>query len=61
VYKEAIDNGALGGKLSGAGGGGILLLYVPLEKQKRVKKKLSKLLHIPFNFEIHGSQIIHSS
>ena len=61
MYQEAIDNGALGGKLSGAGGGGILLLYVPLEKQKQVKKKLSKLLHIPFNFETHGSQIIHSS
>ena len=61
MYQEAMDNGALGGKLSGAGGGGILLLYVPLEKQKRVKKKLSKLLHIPFNFETHGSQIIHSS
>jgi len=61
MYQEAMDNGALGGKLSGAGGGGLLLLYVPLEKQKRVKKKLSKLLHIPFNFETHGSQIIHSS
>ena len=61
MYQEALESGALGGKLSGAGGGGILLLYVPLEKQKLVKKKLSKLLHIPFNFETYGSQIIHSS
>ena len=58
IYTSAIDAGALGGKLSGAGGGGFLLLYVPVEKQPDVKKKLSHLLHVPFSFEPNGSQII---
>ena len=58
IYASAIDAGALGGKLSGAGGGGFLLLYVPSEKQPDVKQKLSKLLHVPFSFEPNGSQII---
>ena len=55
IYASAINAGALGGKLSGAGGGGFLLLYVPVEKQSDVKQKLSHLLHVPFNFEPNGS------
>jgi len=58
IYASAISSGALGGKLSGAGGGGFLLLYVPVEKQSDVKQKLSHLLHVPFSFEPTGSQII---
>ena len=37
-YKKAIDAGALGGKLLGAGGGGFLLFYVEPQKRKIVKK-----------------------
>ena len=59
IYASAINAGALGGKLSGAGGGGFLLLYVPVEKQPDVKQKLSHLLHVPFNFQPTGSQIIY--
>ena len=58
IYASAIDAGALGGKLSGAGAGGFLLLYVPVEKQPDVKQKLSHLIHVPFSFELKGSQII---
>jgi len=60
IYNKAIDNGALGGKITGAGGGGFLLLYVPLNKQMKVKKALSNLTHVPFKFENKGSQIIFS-
>jgi D-glycero-alpha-D-manno-heptose-7-phosphate kinase len=58
IYAKALSTGALGGKLSGAGGGGFLLLYVPHDKQSVMRKELSHLLHVPFNFESNGSQII---
>ncbi len=58
MYSIALDAGAIGGKLCGAGGGGFLLLFVPPEKQKNVKEKLDKALHVPFGFESLGSQII---
>jgi D-glycero-alpha-D-manno-heptose-7-phosphate kinase len=58
IYNEAISAGALGGKLTGAGGGGFLLLFVPHEHQNRVKEILSGLIYVPFKFESMGSQII---
>jgi D-glycero-alpha-D-manno-heptose-7-phosphate kinase len=58
LYQEALDAGAIGGKLLGAGGGGFLLLFVPPEKQENVRKQLSKLIQVPFEFEFSGSQII---
>ena len=42
IYDAALKEGALGGKLCGAGNGGFLLLYVPAEYQKTVKEKLYK-------------------
>ena len=57
-YDVARKAGAIGGKLCGAGGGGFLLLYVPPQKQKAVKTALKELLHVPFDFESQGSQII---
>ena len=57
-YSNAMNNGALGGKILGAGGGGFLLLYVPEEKQDRVKKTMG-LMHIPIRYEPNGSQIIY--
>ena len=61
MYKFALKNGALGGKLLGAGGGGFLLLYVKKNDQKIFFKKLKKVLHIPFKFSDLGSQIILNS
>jgi D-glycero-alpha-D-manno-heptose-7-phosphate kinase len=58
IYEAARTAGALGGKLTGAGGGGMLLLYVPWEFQNNVREKLSALINIPFRFEITGTQII---
>ncbi|HEY5601129.1 MAG TPA: GHMP kinase, partial [Patescibacteria group bacterium] len=40
MYKRSKRAGALGGKIAGAGGGGFLLLYVPLEKQTAVRAAL---------------------
>lgn len=58
-YDSARKAGALGGKLTGAGGGGFLLLFVPKEDQEKVREALSELLWIPFKFDINGSQIIY--
>jgi D-glycero-alpha-D-manno-heptose-7-phosphate kinase len=58
MYEAARNAGALGGKLTGAGGGGFLLLFVPPDRQGAVRERLSKLIHVPFGFEFFGSQII---
>lgn len=58
LYKQALDSGAIGGKITGAGGGGFLLLFVPPSAQKKVRKALSKQIYVPFNLETTGSQII---
>ena len=61
IYSIAMANGAIGGKLLGAGGGGFMLFYVPERYQSNIIKKLSKLVYIPFNFEDDGSQLIYTS
>ena len=57
-YARAKSAGAIGGKLTGAGGGGFLMLFVPPEDQRSVREALSELVHVPFRFETSGSQII---
>lgn len=58
IYGRAKKAGAIGGKLTGAGGGGFLLLFVPPEMQTKVRKSLDDLLWVPFHFDFNGSQII---
>ncbi len=57
-YTCAIKNGAIGGKLLGAGGGGFLLFYAPEEKHKKIVSALSDLSYQKFSFEPQGSKII---
>ena len=57
-YSKAIRAGAIGGKLLGAGGGGFLLFYVPLDKQAAVREALSGQLYVPFRFENEGTKVI---
>lgn len=59
MYKKAIDAGALGGKLLGAGGGGFLLFYVENERQNSVRKAMEGLLEIPFKFDNMGTEVIY--
>ena len=61
IYKAGIKAGALGGKLLGAGGGGFMLFYVPIEYQQKVKTALKEKLFVPFRFEYTGSKIIYYS
>jgi D-glycero-alpha-D-manno-heptose-7-phosphate kinase len=58
IYAQARAAGALGGKLTGAGGGGFMLLFVPPGKQKKVRERLKRLLYLPVAFESGGSQIV---
>ncbi len=58
IYTRAKDYGAIGGKLLGAGGGGFFIFYVNKEFQSEVRKGLSDLVEIDFNFENDGSKII---
>lgn len=58
VYETALAAGALGGKITGAGGGGFMLLFVPPDKQPAVRERLHDLLHVPFAFEASGSRVI---
>jgi len=60
IYDAGISAGAIGGKLLGAGGGGFMLFYVPVDKQNKVREAL-KNLFVPFRFEFTGSKIIYYS
>jgi D-glycero-alpha-D-manno-heptose-7-phosphate kinase len=58
MYESARAAGAVGGKLTGAGGGGFLLLFVEPDRRETVREALQDLTHVPFRFERSGSQII---
>lgn len=58
AYKKAVEAGALGGKLLGAGGGGCLLFYAEKDRQEDVRKALSGMHEFPFRFENEGTKII---
>jgi len=58
MYREALEAGALGGKICGAGGGGFLLLYCEPENQEKVKAALSCYTELSFTLEKYGSTII---
>lgn len=58
IYDTAIQAGALGGKICGAGGGGFILFFVPPENHWKVKEALKGLLLVPIRFENLGSHVI---
>ena len=59
IYEIARKNGAVGGKMLGAGGGGFMLFFVEPAKREHLLKVFDRLLHVPFRFEFTGSQIIY--
>jgi D-glycero-alpha-D-manno-heptose-7-phosphate kinase len=58
MYDAAMQAGALGGKIAGAGGGGFLLLYCPPEHQRKVREALDGLRELSFNLERDGTKVI---
>ena len=57
-YEKARAAGAIGGKITGAGSGGFLLLYCEMDNQPKVKEALSHLKEAQFTFESQGTSII---
>ena len=57
MYNNAINAGAIGGKILGAGGGGYFLFLVEPKNKKKVIKSLKKLQYIDFNLTQEGSQV----
>ena len=58
IYDYVIKNGALGGKLLGAGGGGFFLFYMRGELKESFLKKNKKLVNVPFKFSNRGTEIL---
>lgn len=58
-YERAREHGALGGKLLGAGGGGFLLVYAPIERHPDIIRALPELRAVPFTCAPQGSKIIY--
>ena len=60
IYTEAMEAGAIGGKVLGQGGGGFMLFYVPERKQEEVREAIG-LRSVPFNFVDKGTQVIYAA
>jgi D-glycero-alpha-D-manno-heptose-7-phosphate kinase len=58
LYERALDAGATGGKIAGAGGGGFLLLFCPPDRQSAVRQALVHLKELPFALERDGTKVI---
>ncbi len=60
LYSLARKNGALGGKITGAGGGGFLLLYCEVERQRQVREAFAAegISEMMFKFDFAGAQLL---
>lgn len=58
MHSLAMEGGALGAKISGAGGGGFMLVYCERDKQDNLRRSLRGYRELPFLLEKFGSKII---
>ena len=62
LYLIAKKNGAIGGKLMGAGGGGFFYLIANPKFHEKIKQSLNSIeVWVPFKFASNGSKILHNS
>ena len=55
---RALDAGASGAKLTGAGGGGFLLVICPMERQRAVRQSLADMQELPVKLDRLGSRVV---
>jgi D-glycero-alpha-D-manno-heptose-7-phosphate kinase len=58
IYEAGREAGAVGGKLLGAGGGGFIVFVVEPDARARVRERLLPLIHVDFDFDEEGSQMV---
>ena len=58
MYNLGIKNGALGGKLLGAGGGGFILFYIKKNHHEKIKRVFNKSVVLPIELTEKGSEVI---
>ena len=58
TFDKCVRSGALGGKLLGAGGGGFLLMCVPLERKDEFITQITPLVPVPVRLESQGSRVL---
>jgi D-glycero-alpha-D-manno-heptose-7-phosphate kinase len=57
IYQGAMESGAIGGKLLGAGGGGFILFWAHPDNHERIIKKLRSYIHVPIKIDYEGSRL----
>ena len=57
-YQHALNNGAVGGKLIGAGGGGFLMFYADDKPRLRHAMRQLGLTEVRFRFDFEGTKVI---
>jgi D-glycero-alpha-D-manno-heptose-7-phosphate kinase len=59
-YETAKENGAVGGKIMGAGGGGFFMFYVPNHRKSGLRKAMSAcgLREMPYDFDFEGAKVV---
>ena len=58
AVEASLAAGATGAKVTGAGGGGFLLVVCPLESQRAVREKLAHMKELPISIEPFGSRVV---
>jgi len=58
AVERALEAGATGAKLTGAGGGGFLLIICPMERQRAVRESLADMRELPVKLDLLGSRIV---
>ena len=58
AVSQALEAGASGAKLTGAGGGGFLLVICPVEQQRAVRQSLADMRELPVKLDHLGSRVV---